>query len=153
MAQPMNTGAAGISPVWPSSNAAIQPARQAYQILHFAFVLAPIAAGLDKFFHVLVNWDMYLAPIIPQMLHVDAHTFMLVVGGIEIVAGLIVAFKPRIGAYIVALWLVGIIANLLMHPNRFYDVAFRDFGLCLGALALARLSLEFDRPAATTQGP
>jgi uncharacterized membrane protein YphA (DoxX/SURF4 family) len=145
MAQPLNTGAVGISTARQRAIVEAHPARQAYQILYFAFVIEPIAAGLDKFFHLLVNWDMYLAPVIPQMFNTNAHTFMLVVGAIEIVAGLIVAFKPRIGAYIVALWLAGIIANLLIHPNRFYDIAARDFGLCLAALALGRLSEEFDR--------
>jgi len=112
-------------------------------ILHIGFAVLPIVAGLDKFCHVLVNWDAYLAPVVTRLLPVDGHTFMLAVGVIEIVAGLLVAFRPRIGAYIVMLWLWGIIANLLLVPG-FYDVALRDFGLSLGALALARLSHEFD---------
>ena len=99
-------------------------------------------AGLDKFFHLLVNWDQYLAPVVAQALPVSVHTFMLAVGIIEIAAGLLVAVRPRIGAYVVALWLWGIIANLLLVPG-FYDIALRDFGLSLGALALARLSREF----------
>jgi hypothetical protein len=115
------------------------PARQAYQILHFAFVVAPILFGLDKFFHVLVNWDQYLAPIVSQWLGGHGHAFMLAVGVIEIVAGLIVAFRPRFGGYLVTLWLWGIIINLLLIPG-YYDIALRDFGLSLGALALARLS-------------
>ena len=115
------------------------PARQAYQILHFGFFLLPVIAGLDKFFHLLANWDMYLAPRIAQLLPVPAHTFMLFVGVVEILAGVIVAFRPRIGALIVAAWLWAIIVNLLAHPG-FYDVALRDFGLSLGALALWRLS-------------
>src|SRR5881397_2075585 len=100
------------------------PAYQAYWILHVGFTLAPIVAGLDKFFHLLVNWDMYLAPTVPATLHIPAHTFMMIVGAVETIAGLIVAFKPRVGAYIVFLWLWGIIVNLLMHHNRFYDIAF-----------------------------
>ena len=92
--------------------------------------------------HLLVNWDQYLAPLVTQILPVTAHTFMLVVGVIEIAAGILVAIQPRIGAYVVALWLWGIILNLLLVPG-FYDVALRDFGLSLGALALARLSREF----------
>ena len=103
----------------------------------------PILAGLDKFFHFLVNWDQYFAPIIPQMLHINAHTVMLAVGIVEILAGLIVAVKPRIGSYIVAGWLWGIIVNLLMLGG-YFDVALRDFGLSLGAIALGRLSQEFD---------
>ena len=146
MAQPLNANVGGMSPVV-RVDQMHSPAWQAYQILHVAFVLAPIIAGIDKFFHILVNWDMYLAPIVPATLHIPAHTFMMIVGGIEIVAGLIVAFKPRIGGYIVALWLWGIIINLLMHPSKFYDIALRDFGLSLGALALARLGENFDTPA------
>src|SRR5436853_1652372 len=143
MAQSRTIGADGVfgdKALTQTDSRASSPAYQAYQILHLAFVLAPIIAGLDKFFHLLVNWDMYLAPIVPMTLHMTAHTFMLIVGAIEIVAGLIVAFKPRIGAYIVAIWLWGIIVNLLISPNRFFDIALRDFGLSLGALALARLS-------------
>ena len=118
-----------------------EPARQAYLLLYTGFVALPILAGLDKFFHLLVDWDMYLAPPVTRLLPVSAHTFMLVVGVIEIAAGLLVAFRPRIGAYVVALWLWGIILNLLLVPG-FYDIALRDFGLSVGALALARLSQE-----------
>jgi hypothetical protein len=118
------------------------PAYQAYQILHVAFVIAPVVAGLDKFFHVLVNWDIYLAPVIARLSPIGGHNLMLAVGGVEIIAGILVAIKPRIGAYVVAAWLLGIVINLLMVPG-FYDVALRDFGLALGALALGRLSQEF----------
>jgi hypothetical protein len=103
---------------------------------------SPILAGLDKFFHLLVNWDQYLAPLATRVLPVSGHTFMLIVGVIEIAAGVLVAVRPRIGAYVVALWLWGIIVNLMLIPG-FYDIALRDFGLSLGALALARISLEF----------
>ena len=122
---------------------ASSPARQAYQILHLGFAVLPIVAGLDKFFHMLVNWDQYLSPLVNNLLGGNGHTFMLAVGVIEIVAGLLVAMRPRIGAYVVALWLWGIIANLLLIPG-FYDIALRDFELSVGALALARLSQEFD---------
>jgi hypothetical protein len=125
-----------------SETRASSPAYQAYQILHVAFVAAPVLAGLDKFFHLLVNWDMYLAPAIARLSPIGAHNLMLAVGVIEIVAGLLVALKPRIGAYVVALWLWGIIVNLLLIPN-YFDIALRDFGLSLGALALARLSKEY----------
>jgi hypothetical protein len=101
-----------------------------------------VPAGLDKFFHLLVNWDQYLAPLVTQILHASVHAFMLVVGVIEIAAGIVVVLRPQIGAYIVALWLWGIILNLLL-AGGFYDIALRDFGLSLGALALARLSREF----------
>jgi hypothetical protein len=120
-----------------------QPAYQSYLMLLAGFAALPIIAGFDKFFHLLVNWDRYLAPQATQVLPVSGHTFMLAVGVIEIAAGLLVALRPRIGAYVVALWLWGIIINLLLIPG-FYDIALRDFGLSVGALALARLSREFD---------
>jgi|SRR5947209_8559649 len=118
------------------------PAYQAYQILHFAFTVAPILAGLDKFTHLLCDWDKYLAPAIANLSPIGGHNLMLVIGVVEIVAGLIVAMRPMIGGYIVSAWLVGIIINLLLIPN-YFDVALRDLGLSLGALALARLSQEF----------
>jgi uncharacterized membrane protein YphA (DoxX/SURF4 family) len=119
-------------------------AYQAYQILHIAFVVAPILAGVDKFLHILVNWDQYVAPVVSRIVGGHTHGFMLVVGVIEIVAGIGVALRPRIFAYVVAAWLLGIVVNLLLVPG-YYDIALRDFGLCLGALALARLSEQFDR--------
>jgi hypothetical protein len=128
----------------PTPTAVSDPVRQAYRILHVGFTIAPILAGADKFFHLLVDWDKYLAPAIANLSPIGGHNFMLVVGVIEIVAGLIVAFKPRFGAYIVAAWLWGIIVNLLMVPG-YFDIALRDFGLSLGALALGRLSAVFDR--------
>lgn len=118
------------------------PAYQAYRILHLAFVIAPLAAGLDKFFHLLVNWDMYLAPIIANLSPIGGHNLMLIIGAVEIAAGLLVAVKPRIGAYVVCVWLLGIVINLLIVPG-YFDIALRDFGLALGALALGRLSEEF----------
>lgn len=119
-----------------------KPAYQAYQILHVGFAVLPIAAGLDKFFHLLVNWDQYLAPFIVNLMGGYGHQFMLAVGVIEIIAGIGVAWKPRIFAYVVCAWLLAIIVNLMMIPG-YYDVAVRDFGLALGAFALARLSQEF----------
>src|SRR4051812_9895010 len=95
---------------------AAAPAKQPYHILHFAFVAAPLIAGLDKFFHVLVNWDMYLAPWIASLSPVPPHSLMLLVGVIEIIGGLIVAFRPRIGAWIVFAWLWAIIINLITFP-------------------------------------
>lgn len=119
------------------------PAYQAYRILQAGFVAAPILAGLDKFFNVLVDWEQYLAPFIGDL--IAPGVFMAIVGVVEIIAGIGVALKPRIFAYVVAAWLVGIIVNLLLIPG-FYDVALRDLGLALGALALGRLSETFDRP-------
>jgi hypothetical protein len=118
------------------------PSYQAYQILHIAFTVAPIVAGLDKFFHLLADWDMYLSPMVSRMLGINGHTFMLGVGVVEIIAGLLVAVAPRIGGWVVGLWLCGIILNLLSIPS-FFDVALRDLGLALGAFALARLSVEY----------
>src|SRR5437764_14738049 len=113
------------------------PAYQAYQILHLAFVVAPVIAGADKFFHFLVNWDQYLSPLVTGILPVSGHTFMLGVGVIEIVAGLLVAFMPAIGGLVVGAWLCGIILNLLSIPG-YYDVALRDLGLPLGAFTRPR---------------
>ena len=118
---------------------------QAYSILHVGFTVLPIVAGLDKFLHLLVNWDQYLAPVVTKVLPVDGHTFMLAVGVIEIVAGVLVWLKPRLGAWVVAAWLWGIIVDLLLVPG-YFDVALRDFGLSLGAIALARLA-EAHAPA------
>jgi hypothetical protein len=119
------------------------PAYQAYQILQMAFVVAPVIAGADKFFHFLVNWDQYLSPLIERMLPLSGHTFMLGVGLVEILAGLLVAFMPAMGGLVVGAWLCGIILNLLSIPG-YYDVALRDLGLALGAFALSRLATEFD---------
>jgi uncharacterized membrane protein YphA (DoxX/SURF4 family) len=114
-------------------------ARQAFMILRFGFTVAPILAGLDKFFHLLVDWDKYLSPMANNVLGGHGHEFMMAVGVIEIVAGIGVALKPRVFAYIVAIWLVLIIGNLLSIPG-YYDIALRNLGLALGALALGRLS-------------
>jgi hypothetical protein len=126
------------------SISASKPSYQAYQILHLGFTVAPIVAGLDKFFNLLVNWEQYLPAFVKNMTGGHGHELMLAVGVIEIIAGLGVAFKPRLFAYVVAAWLLLIVANLLMIPG-YFDVALRDFGLSLGALALARLSQEYDR--------
>jgi len=129
-------------PTTATSLTAARPAHQAYLILYAGFIVLPLVAGLDKFFDLLVDWEQYLAPVATQTLSVSPHVFMCAVGVIEIIAGLMVAFRPQIGAYVVALWLWGIIVNLMLIPG-YYDIALRDFGLSLGALALARLSREF----------
>lgn len=120
-------------------------AREAYWLLLTGFVVAPILAGLDKFFHVLVDWDKYLAPFLDNLFGGDG-ALMLVVGVVEIIAGIGVWLRPRVFSYVVAAWLGGIILNLLLLPG-FFDVALRDLGLLLGALALARLSASIDRSA------
>jgi hypothetical protein len=116
---------------------------QAYQILHLGFTAAPILMGLDKFLGLLASWDQYLAPLVPRVTGIPAHTFMMIVGGIEVLVGIGVALKPRIFAPVVAAWLMGIILNLLLIP-AYFDVALRDFGLALGALALSRLAIPYD---------
>ena len=118
------------------------PGYQAYQVLHLGFTVAPILAGLDKFFHLLVNWDQYLPSFVNNLTGGRGHQLMLVAGVIEIIAGLGVWFKPKLFAYVVSAWLLLIIVNLLLIPG-YFDVALRDFGLALGALALARLSHEY----------
>jgi hypothetical protein len=119
------------------------PAFQAFALLRVGFVVAPILFGLDKFFDWLVDWPIYLAPEINDLIPGNAHQAMLVVGAIEIVAGLVVAVTPKWGGYLVAAWLGGIIVNLLVLADH-YDVALRDFGLLIGALALARLATAFE---------
>jgi hypothetical protein len=119
---------------------------QAYAILRLAFIVAPIAFGLDKFFDIMVDWRVYLAPWIDDIAPGTAQQFMAFVGVTEILAGIIVALRPRYGAYVVAAWLAGIILNLLTLSG-YYDVALRDFGLMLGALSLARLASVYDARA------
>ena len=122
---------------------------QAFQILRLGFTVAPIIAGLDKFLQLLTNWDKYLAPAVPNALGIAPHTFMMIVGAIEIAAGVLVAISPRIGGYVVSAWLVGIIVNLLL-VGGYLDVALRDLGLALGALALARLAEAHSRVVVAT---
>ena len=120
------------------------PAFQAFSILRVGFAALPIIAGADKFFHLLANWSQYLAPALASHLGGHVGGFMHLVGLVEISAGVLVAAKPRWGAPVVGLWLLGIIGNLLML-HAYYDIALRDVGLALGALALSRLSVQFDR--------
>ena len=118
-------------------------AHQAFWLLRVGFTVAPILFGVDKFFNWTVHWPDYLAGWINHIQpFATGQDFMHLVGGIEIAAGLIVAFAPRIGAFVVAGWLAGIVVNLLTkNAPQYYDIALRDFGLMLGALTLARLSL------------
>ena len=117
-------------------------AHQAFWLLRIGFTVAPILFGIDKFFNWMTNWPDYLAGWVNDIVPGTAQQFMHVVGGIEIAAGLLVLFAPRIGAFVVAAWLAGIVINLLTgNPPEYYDVALRDFGLMLGALTLGRLSL------------
>lgn len=121
------------------------PGYQAFRILQFVFVVAPILAGIDKFFNVLTQWWIYLSPFVMNYVggqHPLHFGFMKVVGIIEIIAGIGVIFKPKIFSYIVALWLLLIIINLLM-TGRYYDIALRDFGLMLAAFSLSRLCKKY----------
>jgi hypothetical protein len=120
------------------------PARGAFEILHWGFVALPVLAGLDKFAHLMANWDLYLSPTFARLSPLTPHNTMLAVGAVEVVAGLLVALKPRIGAIVVAAWLAGIIVNLFLLGG-FFDIALRDFGLMLGALALSRLATAKER--------
>jgi len=123
------------------------PAFQVFTLLRIGFTVAPILFGLDKFFNWTVDWTQYLAPWINDIVPGSAQDFMYVVGGVEIAAGLLVLFAPWFGGFVVAAWLGGIVINLLTNnPPEYYDIALRDFGLFLGALALGRLALAF-RPA------
>ena len=114
-------------------------ADQAFLLLRTVFTIAPIAFGLDKFAGLLTDWEKYLAPWVNGLVPGTAHQAMLAVGVVEIVAGVLVAVRPQIGGYVVALWLAGIILNLV-SMGAYLDVALRDFGLLVAAVALARLA-------------
>jgi uncharacterized membrane protein YphA (DoxX/SURF4 family) len=117
-------------------------AHQAFWLLRIGFTVAPILFGVDKFFNWTVHWPDYLAGWVNDIVPGSGQDLMYVVGGIEIAAGLLVAVAPRLGAFVVAGWLAGIVVNLLTkNPPEYYDIALRDFGLMLGALTLGRLSL------------
>jgi hypothetical protein len=117
-------------------------AHQAFWLLRIGFTVAPILFGLDKFFNWSVDWPDYLAAWVNDIAPGSGQDFMYFVGGVEILAGLLVLLAPRIGAFVVAAWLGGIVVNLLTYdPPTYYDIALRDFGLMLGALTLGRLAL------------
>jgi uncharacterized membrane protein YphA (DoxX/SURF4 family) len=124
---------------------------QAYEILHAGYVIAPLVAGVDKFFNGLVNWEQYLAPEIPEKVGISPRGFMRIVGVIEMTAGIGVALKPKVFAYVVSGWLLGIVGNLGLK-NKNYDIALRDVGLALGALALGRLSHQYEGTARNSLG-
>jgi hypothetical protein len=123
------------------------PVTQAFWLLRIGFVVAPIAFGLDKFVDWLADWSTYLAPQLDDLVPGNAHQAMLAVGVIEIVAGLVVAIRPRFGGYLVATWLGAIIVNLLLLGGH-GDLVLRDVGLLIGALALARLATAFENAPA-----
>jgi uncharacterized membrane protein YphA (DoxX/SURF4 family) len=117
----------------------ISQADKAVTLLKWTFGLVPIVAGADKFLHILTDWDKYLAPQIAHALPFSAHSFMMIVGIIEIIAGILVLVKPRIGSLIVGLWLVGIAINLLL-TGQYYDVAVRDAVMAIAAFSLCILT-------------
>ena len=126
------------------------PAYQAYLILRAAFVTAPILFGIDKFFNWMTYWPKYLWVGIPNVISVSPQHVMYAVGVVEIAAGVLVLIVPRIAPYVVAAWLAGIVTNLVIksvavggHTGVFWDIALRDFGLMLAAVALARLAARF----------
>ncbi|AIZ65162.1 tRNA (5-methylaminomethyl-2-thiouridylate)-methyltransferase [Hymenobacter sp. DG25B] len=108
-------------------------------MLRFTYGLIPIVAGADKFTNLLTNWEAYLNPALVRMLPFSAHTFMLLVGIIEIIAGVLVLWRPRVGAWVVMAWLIAI-ALTLITSGRYLDVAVRDLAMAVGAWSLARLS-------------
>jgi hypothetical protein len=118
---------------------------KAYRALQVGFILVPIVAGIDKFANQLTDWTQYLHPTIPNLLGITSQTFMYGVGVIEILVGIGIALKPKLFADVLALWLAGIVINLLAQ-GQFFDIALRDFGLSAGACALARLSHGRSKP-------
>jgi hypothetical protein len=111
-----------------------------WKALRLTYGLAPFLAGLDKFFHLLTNWDQYLAPQVAALLPVSGPVFMRAVGVIEMLVGVLVLTAwTRIGAYIAAVWLVSIAANLVL-TGSYFDVAVRDLAMAVGAWTLARLT-------------
>ena len=107
-------------------------------VLHWTYGLVPIIAGADKFAHILTDWNKYLAQAVVDMIPFSAQTFMSIVGVIEIVAGILVLIRPRIGSLIVGIWLIGIAINLLM-TGQYYDIAVRDVVMAIGAFSLYSL--------------
>lgn len=120
------------------------PCFNAFRILQFTFIVAPLVAGLDKFFNLLTNWSKYISLFVLRIVNFHDQEFMMVVGVIEIIAAIGIFFKPRIFAYVITLWLLGIIINLLLI-GKYYDIALRDLGLLLASLALGSLSQKYSQ--------
>lgn len=121
---------------------------QAYMMLRVAFVALPLAMGIDKYFNSMVYWPHYLAGWINNIIPGTAQQMMYGVGAIEILAGILVALKPRYASYVVGAWLLGIVINLFSSGNGFYDIGARDLVLMIAALALACLARKWDPPLA-----
>jgi uncharacterized membrane protein YphA (DoxX/SURF4 family) len=127
-----------------------EPAYQAYLVLRTAFVAAPILFGIDKFFNWMTHWLKYLWVGVPNVIGVSPQYFMYAVGVVEIAAGVLVLIWPRVGSWVVAAWLAGVVTNLVVksiavggHTQVFWDIALRDFGLMIAAVALARPAVVF----------
>ena len=120
--------------------ATLESAPQVQQLMKYTYGLVPIVAGLDKFTNLLTDWKNYIAPSVNNALPFSASTFMAIVGVIEIIAGIIVLIRPRLGGFIVMAWLIGIALNLLIS-GHYYDVAVRDLVMAIGAFSLAKLSV------------
>lgn len=118
---------------------AMTQTEKVFTLLRWTYGLVPIIAGADKFMHLLTNWDQYLAPAIANLLPMPVHSFMNIVGIIEIIAGILVLIKPRVGSLIVCIWLLGIAINLLL-TGQYYDIAVRDTVMAIGAFSLYMLS-------------
>ncbi len=116
----------------------------AYQFLQVGFIVLPIVAGLDKFFHLLTDWSQYLSPFISKMVHYHDSQFMIFVGIVEIAVGIGMIIVPRICAFIAAGWLGLIVINLVLL-GHFWDIALRDIGLGLSAIALGMLSQKYNK--------
>ncbi len=128
-----------------------EPAYGAFLMLWIGFIAIPLIMGVDKFTNVLTNWVDYLAPWIADISPFSAHGTMMAIGVVEIIAAILMALRPRYAAFVVAIWLAGIIVNLLTYSG-FYDVALRDFGLLVAALALAVLARTYTKPGIRNGG-
>jgi hypothetical protein len=142
---------------WPSDGRPVtaernwrDPRYQAFWLLRLGFGLLPILFGIDQFLNLMVYWPQYLADWIANIVPASPQHSMYFVGGVEIIAGAVTLIKPRYGAYLVAAWLGGIVINLVSY-GEWYDIAVRDFGLMVGAFALARLAAFYDPPLRARQ--
>jgi uncharacterized membrane protein YphA (DoxX/SURF4 family) len=138
--------------VAPRDSAWSDPRYQAFLLMRLGYTVLPLAMGIDKFFNAMVSWPKYLAGWIDDIAPGTAQQFMYFVGGVEILAGLLVLLKPRYAAYVVAAWLAGIVVNLF-STGEYWDVGVRDVGLMLGALTLGRLAAHYDPPLFARRQP
>ncbi|HET8752478.1 MAG TPA: DoxX family protein [Gaiellaceae bacterium] len=125
-----------------------EPSYQAFVVLRVAFVALPLAMGIDKYFNSMVYWPQYLAGWINNIIPGTAQEMMYAVGAVEILAGILVALKPRYAAYVVTAWLLGIVINLYSAGTGYYDVGARDLVLMAAAFVLATLARKWDPPLA-----